>query len=180
MADHENIQFDLVKSVNGERILRLTDPQSGLCLEKKRTSLSVNPRRDIEIIHSIFYVGCLLVCALIIGCGEPPNPVKGWKGIGLDIEFGGGAPLHKDEVWRFPVDKTIIEDYQAFLKRLRPTCVFEVAIYENGKGEHAVWCFVEPRSGFYDQVEYFLMYDKSLRQQNVWVNSSGSGSFPNV
>jgi hypothetical protein len=35
MADHENIQFDLVKLLSGERILRLTDPRSGLCLEKK-------------------------------------------------------------------------------------------------------------------------------------------------
>jgi hypothetical protein len=35
MADHEKIQFDLVKLLNGERILRLTDPQSGLSLEKK-------------------------------------------------------------------------------------------------------------------------------------------------
>jgi hypothetical protein len=35
MIDHEKIQFDLVKLLNGERILRLTDPQSGLSLEKK-------------------------------------------------------------------------------------------------------------------------------------------------
>ena len=35
MVDHEKIQFDLVKLLNGERILRLTDPQSGLSLEKK-------------------------------------------------------------------------------------------------------------------------------------------------
>jgi hypothetical protein len=35
MVDHDKIQFDLVKLLNGERILRLTDPQSGLCLEKK-------------------------------------------------------------------------------------------------------------------------------------------------
>ena len=35
MADHEKIQFDLVKLLNGERILRLTDVRSGLCLEKK-------------------------------------------------------------------------------------------------------------------------------------------------
>jgi hypothetical protein len=34
MGDHEKIQFDLVKLLSGERILRLTDPQSGLCLEK--------------------------------------------------------------------------------------------------------------------------------------------------
>jgi hypothetical protein len=35
MVDLARIQFDLVKLVNGERILRLTDPQSGLSLEKK-------------------------------------------------------------------------------------------------------------------------------------------------
>jgi hypothetical protein len=35
MADHEKVQFDLVKLLNGERILRLTDPHTGLCLEKK-------------------------------------------------------------------------------------------------------------------------------------------------
>jgi hypothetical protein len=35
MADHEKIQFDLVKLLGGERILRFTDPQSGLSLEKK-------------------------------------------------------------------------------------------------------------------------------------------------
>jgi hypothetical protein len=35
MAGHNQIQFDLVKLLNGERILRLTDPQSGLSLEKK-------------------------------------------------------------------------------------------------------------------------------------------------
>jgi hypothetical protein len=35
MADQDKIQFDLVKLLNGERILRLTDPRSGLSLEKK-------------------------------------------------------------------------------------------------------------------------------------------------
>ncbi len=35
MVDHDKIQFDLVKLLNGERILRLTDPRSGLALEKK-------------------------------------------------------------------------------------------------------------------------------------------------
>jgi hypothetical protein len=35
MAGHDQIQFDLVKLLNGERILRLSDPQSGLSLEKK-------------------------------------------------------------------------------------------------------------------------------------------------
>ena len=35
MADRATIQFDLVKLVGGGRILRLTEPQSGLTLEKK-------------------------------------------------------------------------------------------------------------------------------------------------
>ncbi len=35
MVDHDKIQFDMVKLLNGERILRLTDSQSGLSLEKK-------------------------------------------------------------------------------------------------------------------------------------------------
>lgn len=35
MVAHDKIQLDLVKLLNGERILRLTDPLSGLCLEKK-------------------------------------------------------------------------------------------------------------------------------------------------
>lgn len=35
MVDREKIQFDLIKLLNGERILRLTEPQSGLSLEKR-------------------------------------------------------------------------------------------------------------------------------------------------
>ena len=35
MVDRDKIQFDLIKLLNGERILRLTEPQSGLSLEKK-------------------------------------------------------------------------------------------------------------------------------------------------
>jgi hypothetical protein len=35
VADHEKIQFDLIKLLNGERLLRLTDPRTGLSLEKK-------------------------------------------------------------------------------------------------------------------------------------------------
>jgi len=35
MEGHDKIQFDLVKLLSAERILRLTDPQSGLSLEKK-------------------------------------------------------------------------------------------------------------------------------------------------
>ena len=35
MDDRDKIQFDLIKLLNGERILRLTEPQSGLALEQK-------------------------------------------------------------------------------------------------------------------------------------------------
>ena len=35
MVDRDKIQFDLVKLLNGGRLLRLTEPQSGLTLEKK-------------------------------------------------------------------------------------------------------------------------------------------------
>ena len=35
MIDRSKIQIDLIKLVSGERLLRLTEPQSGLALEKK-------------------------------------------------------------------------------------------------------------------------------------------------
>ncbi|MFN3408865.1 MAG: hypothetical protein ACK45B_07725 [Limisphaerales bacterium] len=35
MIDRNNIQIDLIKLVSGERLLRLTETQSGLSLEKK-------------------------------------------------------------------------------------------------------------------------------------------------
>jgi len=35
MVDRHNIQFDLIKLLNGGRILRMAEPQSGLSLEKK-------------------------------------------------------------------------------------------------------------------------------------------------
>ena len=35
MVDPDKIQIDLVKLLNGGRLLRLTEPQSGLVLEKK-------------------------------------------------------------------------------------------------------------------------------------------------
>jgi hypothetical protein len=35
MVERDKIQFDLIKLVGGERILRLTEPVSGLSLEKK-------------------------------------------------------------------------------------------------------------------------------------------------
>jgi hypothetical protein len=35
MTDRNKIQIDLIKLVSGERLLRLTEPLSGLSLEKK-------------------------------------------------------------------------------------------------------------------------------------------------
>ena len=35
MLGSQNIQIDLIKLVGGERLLRLTEPGSGLALEKK-------------------------------------------------------------------------------------------------------------------------------------------------
>ena len=35
MVDHSKIQIDLIKLVGGQRLLRLTEPESGLSLEKK-------------------------------------------------------------------------------------------------------------------------------------------------
>ncbi len=35
MVDLNNIQIELIKLVGGERLLRLTEPLSGLALEKK-------------------------------------------------------------------------------------------------------------------------------------------------
>jgi len=42
MADRNKIQIDLIKLVGGERLLRLTEPESGLSLEKK-----LNPREPV-------------------------------------------------------------------------------------------------------------------------------------
>ncbi len=35
MQNSKNVEIDLIKLANGERLLRLTDPKSGLSLEKK-------------------------------------------------------------------------------------------------------------------------------------------------
>ena len=35
MADRDKIQIDLIRLVSGERLLRLTEPRSGLALEQK-------------------------------------------------------------------------------------------------------------------------------------------------
>ena len=51
MAGDNKIQFDLVKLLNGERILRLTDPQSGLSLEKKLNSTDAVVRQKERLLQ---------------------------------------------------------------------------------------------------------------------------------
>ena len=47
MIDRSTIQIDLIKLVSGERLLRLTEPQSGLSLEKKLDATQpVVPQKD--------------------------------------------------------------------------------------------------------------------------------------
>ncbi len=42
MIDREKIQMELIKLRDGERLLRLTEPQSGLSVERK-----LNPERPV-------------------------------------------------------------------------------------------------------------------------------------
>ena len=53
MVDRSKIQIDLIKLVNDERLLRLTEPQSGLALEKK-----LDPQKPVasqkEMLFGVF------------------------------------------------------------------------------------------------------------------------------
>ena len=53
MVSRDNIQIDLIKLVGGGRLLRLTEPQSGLALEKK-----LDPKESVvrqrERLFSVF------------------------------------------------------------------------------------------------------------------------------
>jgi hypothetical protein len=51
MIDRDKIQFDLIKLVSGERILRLTEPQSGLALEKKLTPAEAVVRQKEKLLR---------------------------------------------------------------------------------------------------------------------------------
>jgi hypothetical protein len=52
MIDRDKIQFDLIKLLNGERILRLTEPQSGLSLEKKLLPADTVVRQKKKLLHA--------------------------------------------------------------------------------------------------------------------------------
>lgn len=53
MVERHKIQFDLVKLMNGERLLRLTEPRSGLTLEKRLAPTDVVVRQK-ERLQSVF------------------------------------------------------------------------------------------------------------------------------
>jgi hypothetical protein len=52
MVERDKIQFDLIKLLNGERILRLTEPQSGLSLEKKLSSADAVVRQKERLLRA--------------------------------------------------------------------------------------------------------------------------------
>ena len=52
MVDRAKIQFELIKLVSGERILRLTEPQSGLSLEKKLAPADVVVRQKKKLLSA--------------------------------------------------------------------------------------------------------------------------------
>jgi hypothetical protein len=51
MVDRQRIQFDLIKLINGDRILRLTESQSGLSLEKKLSSADAVIRQKEKLLR---------------------------------------------------------------------------------------------------------------------------------
>ena len=50
MVDRAKIQFDLIQLGGGERILRLTEPQSGLSLEKKLAATDAVVRQKEKLL----------------------------------------------------------------------------------------------------------------------------------
>ena len=52
MVDREKIQIDLVKLLNGGRLLRLTEPQSGLTLEKKLAPADAVVRQKEKLLQA--------------------------------------------------------------------------------------------------------------------------------
>jgi hypothetical protein len=51
MVDRDKIHFDLIKLVSGERVLRLTEPKSGLSLEKKLTPADAVVRQKERLLQ---------------------------------------------------------------------------------------------------------------------------------
>jgi hypothetical protein len=52
MVNRDKIQFDLIKLADGGRLLRLTEPQSGLTLEKKLTPADAVIRQKEKLLRA--------------------------------------------------------------------------------------------------------------------------------
>jgi hypothetical protein len=52
MVDRDKFQFDLIKLLNGDRILRLTEPRSGLTLEKKLAPADAVVRQKEKLLRA--------------------------------------------------------------------------------------------------------------------------------
>ena len=52
MVDRDKVQFDLIKLAGGGRILRLTEPQSGLALEKKLAPANAVVRQKEKLLRA--------------------------------------------------------------------------------------------------------------------------------
>ena len=53
MVDREKIQFDLVKLLDGARLMRLTEPQSGLTLERKLAPADAVVRQKEKLLKAL-------------------------------------------------------------------------------------------------------------------------------
>ncbi len=51
MAGRETIQFDIIKLASGGRVLRLTEPQSGLSLEKRLSRADAVVRQKEKLLR---------------------------------------------------------------------------------------------------------------------------------
>ena len=52
MVDRDKVQFDLIKLAGGGRILRLTEPRSGLALEKKLAPADAVVRQKEKLLRA--------------------------------------------------------------------------------------------------------------------------------
>jgi hypothetical protein len=104
---------------------------------------------------------CILLAGifLVAGCATP-NPVKGWKSWNANLQPPNEH--HPNEPY-YQIDKAIIDDYQAYIKKIQPKnqdlYIDEVDFYEDGTGQHAVRFVIE--TGLREYAEYYLMYNKS-------------------
>jgi hypothetical protein len=79
MADREKIQIDLIKLTDGGRLLRLTDPGSGMSLER-RIDGTQSVRDQKERLLGVFEA------ALARAEAVPTDPLSTWLATGRKIQ----------------------------------------------------------------------------------------------